>query len=194
MTGGQDGTGSDFYTSAMVFKDGAWQFKQDLPNPLFNHCQVNINDQVIITGGRYGEDAMKNTWALRETDWEDIGDMTEGRYFHSCAEFSGKLFSIGGKATDGTILNTVEVYDPISQTWSKGPDLPEGLYSGQAVTYQGSLYYMAGRNSNESPNTKVLRLSKEDGDWEVVSDVSVKEENRGVFPALFVTSNLVTCQ
>ena len=185
---------STYYNSAMVFKDGSWQSRQNLPHSLFNHCQVNIKGQVIINGGRYGEDAMKNTWALKDTGWEDIGDMTVGRYFHSCAEFSGKLFSIGGKATDGTILNSVEIYDLTSQTWSKGPDLPEGLYAGQAVTYQGTLYYMAGANSGETANSKIFKLSDEDSDWEEVPGVSLEEPYRGVFPALLVPSNLVTCQ
>merc|ERR1739844_728987 len=93
VTGGQD-LNSNYYNSAMVFKDGAWESRQNLPNALFNHCQVNIQGQVIVNGGRYGQDAMKNTWTLKETGWEDIGDMAVGRYFHSCAEFSGKLFSI----------------------------------------------------------------------------------------------------
>ena len=192
MTGGQDNDGQ-FYYSAHTFKDGSWQSVPTLPKSLYNHCQVNINGNVIIAGGRNGQDALVNTWALEGGQWAEVGSMTEGRYLHACAAFKGKMFSIGGKSSGGTSLSSVEVYDPMTRTWARGPDLPEGIEAGQAVTFQDTLFFMVG-DMTGGKNKKILSLTSEAGGWEEVPGISLEEQFRGVFPAQIVGSHLLNCQ
>lgn len=42
---------------------------------------------------------------------------------------NGKLFAIGGKGTSGTVLDSIEVYQPSSNSWSSFAKLPSGRSS-----------------------------------------------------------------
>ena len=51
-----------------------------------------------------------------------------------------------GITTDNAYTNSVELFDPITGTWSAGPDLPDNRWGGKAiVTEDNQLLLVAGR-------------------------------------------------
>ena len=177
---------------------GSWRPGPELPHQLCYHCQVDVGGQVIIAGGRLGsdlryEDASDKTWLLEEEIWSEIGLMSNARFFHACAQFSGKMYSIGGQNMDGMILSSVEVYDPATHEWTKGPKLPVGITMAQAFTYENMLYVLAGQTA-EGTNRQMFLLFAPDSQWEVLPGVDVENQYRSVFPAVEVSGGLLNCQ
>ena len=115
VTGGL-GEGGLFLNTTELFKEGSWIPRPELPFLLHNHCQVLAAGKVIIAGGRSNATVLKNTLVLEGDPWIEVGSLTRARNFHACAVMSGKVYSIGGES--GDIQSSVEVYDPVTQTWS----------------------------------------------------------------------------
>ena len=140
VTGGLGEEGL-FLNSSELFKEGSWIPGPELPFLLHNnnHCQVQAGGKVIITGGRSNGSELKNTLVLEGDQWMEVGSLTRARNFHACAVLSGKVYSIGGES--GDIQSSVEVYDPVTQNWSYGP---EGLSIEQAITFDNNLYVLGG--------------------------------------------------
>ena len=49
--------------------------------------------------------------------WTKKSNMPTARCFASSCELRGKIYVIGGGQTNNSCLNTMEVYDPLTDTW-----------------------------------------------------------------------------
>ena len=114
----------------------------NLPHELYNHCQVEIGGNVIIAGGRQGDDASDKTFILDENEWKEVKHMKVPRQFHSCAKLSDKLYSVGGKTGTYELLDSVEVYNPLSDIWTDGPKLPAKIGTAQLINFQNCIYLL----------------------------------------------------
>jgi N-acetylneuraminic acid mutarotase len=58
----------------------------------------------------------------------------------------GRIYVAGGEVLTGEreALTSVEVYDPATEQWAGGPDLPVGLHGMPMVAYGGALYVIGG--------------------------------------------------
>ena len=160
-------SGADYLQSTEVYKNGVWTSGPPLPSPLYNHCQVEVNGKVYITGGRIDANSTKQTLLMDGHSWKPVANMSEGRNYHACVESNGKVFVIGGsEQPSGDKLASVEVYDPTDDSWSKGPELPIALKEPQAFTYGNNIYVLAGEDPSKSKNQKIFSLSGTDySDW-----------------------------
>jgi hypothetical protein len=59
------------------------------------------------------------------------------------AALAGRIYVVGGEAPEGTFPH-VEIFDPASNRWSRGPDLPTPRHGLGVVEFQGRLYVLAG--------------------------------------------------
>jgi non-specific serine/threonine protein kinase len=55
----------------------------------------------------------------------------------------GKLYVAGGLITGGA-SKAVEIYDPSTDKWSRGPDLPEPVHHASGVVYRGAFLVIGG--------------------------------------------------
>jgi subtilisin family serine protease len=61
----------------------------------------------------------------------------------------GRLYAIGGQSSFGTVITTVEEFDPISNSWRRKTPLPAARYDGSgAWPIAGLLYAPGGRNAS----------------------------------------------
>ena len=190
VTGGM-GEGGQFLNTAELFKEGSWIPGPELPFLLHNHCQVQAGGKVVIAGGRSEGNMLDNTIILEGDQWIEVGNLIQARSFHACAVLSGKVYSIGGEDS-GDIQSSVEVYDPVTQTWSEGPALPYGLSIEQAITFDNNLYVLGG-NTGDSINTEIFKLSATSSEWEDIG-TGVEMPDRSIFPATIVNKELLHCQ
>jgi hypothetical protein len=56
------------------------------------------------------------------------------------------LYVVGGKSGPA-YLNTVEVYDPVTNTWTSRPALPTARGALGVANVSGSIYAIGGRNA-----------------------------------------------
>jgi N-acetylneuraminic acid mutarotase len=70
------------------------------------------------------------------------------------ASLAGRNYLIGGSEA-GT--NVVEVYDPVTNTWTTAPSLPQALHHVQPVVVQGKIYVIGGLVTWPGPSVATVR-------------------------------------
>jgi len=118
-----------------------------------------------------------NSWA----GWEYISPMPHGRLGHdSTVGMDGKIYVFGGRewiAADkgAPFLDTVEVYDPKTDTWSKRSPMPEPRNAHAAVlAADGKIYVIGGSKAyRDTPLKTVLIYDPVKDSWSKGPDMNV---------------------
>src|SRR6266542_3897347 len=76
--------------------------------------------------------------------WRELARMPSMRQEVSTAAFEGKIFVLAGYDSRGLSTDTVEVYDPETDTWSRRASLPLPTNHNAAAVAGGKLYAFAG--------------------------------------------------
>ena len=77
----------------------------------------------------------------------------------------------GGITTDNAFTKSVEIFDPVTGTWSAGTDLPDNRWGGKAIVIENQLLLVAGRIDDDyAPDI----LAFNQGQWESLDDGSGK--------------------
>jgi len=79
--------------------------------------------------------------------WRRRANMPTKRVGLSTAVVSGKIYAIGGWIPGGALgktLKTVEVYDPVTNTWTKKADMPTPRFSSSISVVSGKIYVIGG--------------------------------------------------
>jgi len=126
-------------SSSQIYDAAAntWFEGPQLPTTLDGPCLAKLNNtHILVTGGSQNGGGSGNNWIF---DFEEfvfipVGDFVTGeRFVHGCATMAdGRVIVAGGyrglNTPDAQVLNSVELFDPNTNTWSEGPPLPaEGL-------------------------------------------------------------------
>jgi hypothetical protein len=84
------------------------------------------------------------------------------------AAHEGRAWIAGGLLEDGSATTRVLVFDPDGETWSEGPDLPQGLHHTTLVAAGNDLYVVGGLAGDYpgTPTADVLRLADDGSGWE----------------------------
>ena len=80
--------------------------------------------------------------------WTQKANMPTPRWSHTSAVVNGKIYIIGGSASEPNwkCLSTVEEYDPITDTWTRKADMPtaRGWISPSSAVVDGKIYVIGG--------------------------------------------------
>lgn len=72
--------------------------------------------------------------------------MPTARSYITSHVVGGKIYVVGGDAPGA--LATVEVYDPISDTWENGPSLYTARLKHAGAVYNGTIFVFGGINDS----------------------------------------------
>ncbi|MCE9531021.1 MAG: hypothetical protein K8T89_07840, partial [Planctomycetes bacterium] len=143
-------------------------------------------DKIFVAGG------WKMNGAGKESDWLDkalVLDLAKEplkweafeqpfkRRALTMAAYDGRVYVIGGLTSEGGTEKTVNVYDPVKKSWSKGTELPGDAMNGfspAACVLDGKLYV-------NPADGKVYRLTDK-GSWENVASVKTPRIVHRVIP------------
>ena len=127
----------------------SWKKVSKLQDHRVEFCSCVLIDKIYVIGGR--ED-LENWNALNScleydvkgNEWRETAAMNEARYIAACTVFQGKIVVSGGCFEDfrglDIILNTVEVYDHVANSWSYMPEMVEGTGHHSLVAIKNKLY------------------------------------------------------
>ena len=99
---------------------------------------------------------LRETWNDRASQGPPVGATPEfdgwsmgaamplPRSEHSVAEFSGRIWVVGGYPPGRLPSNLVQVYDPATSRWSLGPTLPQPIHHTHVAAVGGKLYMIGG--------------------------------------------------
>lgn len=99
--------------------------------------------------------------------WEPRADAPFARLEMAVAEHDGVIWLAGGLDAFGAALTDVAIYDPATDTWSDGPDLPVSLHHAAMVSTGDDLLVIGGflGPSFAAPSDGVLRLTDAGDAW-----------------------------
>jgi non-specific serine/threonine protein kinase len=99
----------------------------------------------------------------KDLSWQPIADLPVHRQYAAATAKDGKVYVVGGIATQRTSGTSTKIYDPASNTWSTGPGIPLPLHHFSAVDYKGQVVVIGGfvpgveLTSRQSRDVFVLR-------------------------------------
>lgn len=79
--------------------------------------------------------------------WETRAALLDANSEMAVAELDGKIYVMGGYPASRQTVNTVQIYDPASDSWSYGPPLPRPSNHNVAIAVGGKLYAIGGQFS-----------------------------------------------
>ncbi|XP_078489399.1 uncharacterized protein LOC144746229 [Ciona intestinalis] len=117
-------------------------------------CLAVVNGVVYALCGKIKEDQIsKDVECLKlsniEAGWQPRNKMREERYLASAAVCRGKLFVTGGWDKMKICLSSIDVYDEVSDAWSKTGDMETPREGHTTVSAMGKLYSIGGYNGVE---------------------------------------------
>ncbi|MDF2695584.1 MAG: hypothetical protein K0S65_3967, partial [Labilithrix sp.] len=154
-----------------------WSLMAPLPFARTDHSVATVGGKIYVMGGYTGSmlarvdmyDPATNTWTQR-------ADMLAPRRDFATAVIDGKIYVTGGMSfTDPnalTYLDTTEVYDPSTDTWSSLAPCPIGspynsvwgnLFVG-GTAFMGRFYVVV-FNSNATPTTSMHVYDPQTNVW-----------------------------
>ena len=121
-----------------------------------------LDGKIYFVGGHNG--LSKNTaerYDPTNNSWETLNSMSVARQGVASAVLNGKLYAIGGQG-----VASVEVYDPLTESWSSGVALPSEVNHGTAITVGVKIYLIGGRNSSDKNINQVLCFDPSTNQWQ----------------------------
>lgn len=163
----------------LLVADGNWTRKTDMPTVRSYFSTSPVNRKVVVIGGKkqlemdeFGDTSLSTVEMYdSETDtWERRADMPTARAHVSTSVVDGKIYAIGGAevkeiqqglgiANEVKQLPTVEMYDPVTDTWTQKADMPTARSTSTCVV-DGKIYAV-GRSTlatNRLDKKKTWRL------------------------------------
>lgn len=110
--------------------------------------------------------------------WETAPSLNTPRWGATSVELGGYIYVMGGATTNGVILNTVERYDPVTQTWDDSvvPAFNIPRLNAAAIVFNGKIYLIGGRNNQTHEIDDVEVYDPQTGLWTFVQDMDKKRE------------------
>ena len=166
----------------------AWENLTPLPEPRSSADVAVVGDRIYVVGGWRLHDGSEEEWhttawsadlTQRPLTWDALPSPPFRRRAVALASHQDKLFVIGGMTEEGT-TRRVDVFDPKSGSWSRGPDLlgERSLdgFGAAACEYGGRLYA-------SSLAGTVQRLSSDGSKWEVATPLEPARFFHEMLPA-----------
>lgn len=161
-----------------------WEPMPALPQGRSSHDVAIVGRQLIVTGGWTMRGAEPSQWA-KTTLLLDLGNPAQGwrevaqpfeRRALVTAVWNDKVYVIGGITPSGRVSTEVDIFDPATNAWSKGPALPGSDMNGfapAAAVIQKSMYASTG-------NGNLYVVSDDGGAWRRIGRSSERLAHRMV--------------
>jgi non-specific serine/threonine protein kinase len=172
--GGYDETGFNPVVDVWELADGAWVERTSLPEPVGAAAAVTLGETVYVVGGVPGAgllayDSVTDTWAR-------LASPLERREHLAAVALGGEVWAIGGR-WESTASRTVEIYDPVNDTWHDGPWMNETRSGFGATVIDGGLMVAGGEvfdpvTARDSVEVLAMQVS-EDAGWRRSVDLPI---------------------
>ncbi len=161
-----------------------WEALPPMPEPRSSHDVVVIGDQLIVTGGWDMEGSAGQHWAQTiltldlsapRLEWKSAPQPFRRRALIAAA-YQGRMWVMGGITDAGNVVGEVDIYDPRTKAWTKGPALPgSGVnpFAPAAAVDANRLYVSVADGT-------LYRLNRSEQAWEKVGSGTPRVAHRAV--------------
>ena len=134
-----------------------WRQVADMPTPRTNAKAAVVNGTIYVFGGYNSKDNFLQNWKMADhveaydplTDtWIQKKEMPISRFYFGLGVVAGKAYLIGGTTGLGEgqeqRMDRVDIYDPATDTWAKGPKMPTRRNPGGVAVVGTRIYVIGG--------------------------------------------------
>ena len=134
-----------------------WQRGADMPTPRTNAKAAVVNGTIYVFGGYNSKDKFLQNWKMADhveaydplTDtWTRKKKMPISRFYFGLGVVAGKVYLVGGTTGLGEgqeqRMDRVDIYDPATDTWAKGPKMPTRRDPGGVAVVSDRIYVIGG--------------------------------------------------
>ncbi len=132
--------------AATLATSNTWTTKRQMPAPPGGKAGT-LNGIIYVMGGRNSSGRSLPTLAynVSTNSWTTVRPLPSARGgVNGVTPLKGKLFVSGGSNSSGQLTRTLFIYDPATNTWSRGADMPRAAGCGIQGAIKGQLYVWAG--------------------------------------------------
>jgi N-acetylneuraminic acid mutarotase len=135
---------------------GSWVAKTPMPTPRGSPAAAALGGKIYVGGGWPLANAQDFAVYDPGSDtWQTLPDLPSGRNHLGLAAADGRIFAVGGRtALEAGVGNvaTVDVFDPLSETWGNAAPLPRARGGLASVGEGGLIFAFGGEGNGESPD------------------------------------------
>ena len=132
-----------------------WTELPDGPVKMWQHCGEVVGNTMYLMGGNqddidYSTRVIKYNFSTSTWDTTSCAPMPVGVNRPASVVFEGKIYVTGGTDSTGSACKNIQVYDPVSNTWTQIFNLPEPRTKHGAVVVGTTLYIIGGEGPSPS--------------------------------------------
>ena len=144
---------TSFTPTARVFEydpaTDTWTEKTRMPTARGAAVAIALNGKIHVVGGQAAGNALSvhEVYDPATDTWEVLARMPTAREHLAGAALDGKVYIVGGRFPDDfglTNRNTLEAYDPTTDTWARLTPMPTARGGNTAAALHGKLYVFGG--------------------------------------------------
>eukprot|EP00731_Ephydatia_muelleri_P012519 Em0006g1413a len=175
--------GRGFGGGVYMYEEDRWSRVAD-SGEMWGTLAVCGGGRLVWVGGRKDGVGSKEVKELRGGRWSAMPDMLVGCWVSCVVSVSGGgMVVMGGRGDGRRRLNDVQVFDGGTQTWHRGPSLPEPCYAMSAVVHGDVVFVMGGggmdravwcadiRDLDGSKTSSIYGLHLDEKKWRHVGDL-----------------------
>jgi hypothetical protein len=114
-----------------------------------------VNDKVYVIGGRPPRGNDFAVYDPASDSWTRLPDLPSQRNHLAAAAINGKIYVTGGRFDAGSrspLTNVMEIYDPVTNTWTQGQPMPTIRSGMNGVAANGCLHVFGGEGNADAEN------------------------------------------
>ena len=127
---------------------------------------MKLKKKIYIVGGRNSTNQRTNTllsFDLDSGEWNELSAMSTAREGAKLVWYQNEIWALGGY--DSEFLDSVESYDPVSDTWQSRTSLPQTRGWAIAWTQNGEIYVGGGRSNGGHHHDSVIKYDTFSDSW-----------------------------
>jgi DNA-binding CsgD family transcriptional regulator/N-acetylneuraminic acid mutarotase len=128
-----------------------WRNLTPLPTDRTGLAVVAYENQIFTFGGQTsdGVSGVSELLDLQTNIWSQVASKPLPVADINAASIGGLIYIPGGRSSSGDPINSMEIYDPKTNQWLPGTNLPKAISGYGLVTYEGKLYVIGGWDGSQ---------------------------------------------
>ncbi len=159
----------------------SWTRMADMPTTRAWATASVVNDKCYVFGGFPGLQTTAEEYDPKADSWRSLSPLELGRTVPSSAAVNGKIYVIGGGGEGFSWtragIASVEIYDPATDQWSHGADLPNPRGASAIGVIDGYIYVVGGSDFSEVGTDLVHRYDPATDSWTQRASLPIKVVN-----------------
>ncbi len=167
-----------------------WEDRAKCPTEKYFGGACVLDDKIYIVGGMLGENGLGakivNTVDVYDPmldKWSKVSNLSRARAILSVCALNGKIYAIGGVEGDSrrSMKSSayVEIYDPVSDKWLKGTEMPTPRAGLGICSINDKIYVIGGGDiANGEPPMKWANVFSLVEEYNPEGDQSVSREGK----------------